>query len=94
VTEILGRTRETLRSAQVAAEDLSHADATRRLPALRNVIVWGRAVTNVLQNLRGKAEGFDEWYEPWREEMATDPLLRFLYQQRSEILKRGTDPNL
>ncbi|HEX7526182.1 MAG TPA: hypothetical protein VF327_07725, partial [Gaiellaceae bacterium] len=62
------------------------------LPALRNVIVWGRAVTNVVQNLRGKANGFDDWYEPWRREMTDDPLLKFLYKQRSEILKTGTDP--
>lgn len=61
---------------------------------MRNVIVWGRAVTNVLQQLRGKADGFDDWYQPWRDEMAADPLLKFLYRQRSEILKAGNDPRL
>jgi hypothetical protein len=92
--DVLARTRETLRTAELAAADLEHVEAMRRVPAMRNVIVWGRAVTNVLQGLRGKVDGFDDWYEPWRAEMASDPLLRFLYRQRSEILKTGTDPSL
>jgi hypothetical protein len=92
VKEILSRARETFRNAELAAGDLNHPDASRRLPALRNVIVWGRAVTNVVQNVRGKADGFDDWYEPWRREMTEDPLLKFLYNQRSEILKTGADP--
>ena len=35
---------------------------------MHNVVVYGRAVTNVLQNLRNRAQGFDDWYEPWQTE--------------------------
>ena len=52
----------------------------------------GRAVTNVLQNLRSVVgtQVFDEWYGPLQEEMRNDELLRYFYQLRSEILKEGT----
>jgi hypothetical protein len=61
-----------------------------RLPGLRNLVVFGRAVTNVLQNLRATEEGdFDEWYKPFVDEMRADPLMRFFYKLRSEILKKG-----
>jgi hypothetical protein len=59
--------------------------------AMHNVVVMGRAVTNVLQNLRSKVQDFDVWYQPWQEEMAQDPLLRYLYKLRSEILKKGQE---
>jgi hypothetical protein len=58
---------------------------------MHNVVVMGRAVTNVLQNLRSKVQDFDVWYQPWQEEMAQDPLLRYLYKLRSEILKKGQE---
>jgi hypothetical protein len=58
---------------------------------MHNVVVMGRAVTNVLQNLRSKVQDFDVWYQPWQEEMAQDPLLRYLYKLRSEILKEGRE---
>lgn len=62
------------------------------MPGLRNLVVFGRAMTNALQNLRsvvGKSE-FDEWYTPWQDEMRADGLLRYFYKLRSEILKEGS----
>jgi hypothetical protein len=39
--------------------------------------VFGRSVTFVLQTLRSIDEQrFDGWYDPWRAEMAEDPLLK------------------
>jgi hypothetical protein len=52
------------------------------MAAMHNVVVMGRAVTNVLQKLCSKVEDFDVWYQPWVEEMARDPLLRYLYNLR------------
>jgi len=62
------------------------------MSGLRNLVVFGRAMTNVLQNLRsvvGKVE-FDKWYESWQESMRSDELLRYFYQLRTETLKQGT----
>jgi hypothetical protein len=86
-TEILDRTRETLRIAELGAQDVARPDPSRRLAGLLNVAVFGRAVTNVLQNLRTQASGFEEWYAPKVEEMRADPLLRYFYGLRTSSLK-------
>ena len=93
IAAALRQTRKILNYAQLAYETLRDArDPERRSAAFSNVIVWGRAVTNVLQLLRGRAQGFDEWYAPWVKEMREDPLLRYLYLWRSSLLKQGGEP--
>ena len=89
---ILQDAAETLRTAEWGLADLLGKDPRRRMPGLRNLIVFGRAVTNVLQNLRsvvGK-ENFDAWYSERQDEMRRDELLRYFYERRSEVLKEGT----
>ncbi len=90
--DILNDTQRTLRTAQFGLEDLEGSNPEKRMPGLFNLVVFGRAVTNVLQNLRstvGKAT-FDEWYTPFQNEMSNDELLKYFYQLRSEILKEGS----
>jgi hypothetical protein len=90
--EVLRDAEETLHTARLGLADLTGPDARRYMPGLRVVVTFGRAVTNVLQNLRsvvGK-QVFDEWYEPRRQEMEADPLLKYLYRLRTEVLKEGT----
>ena len=60
-----------------------------RIIGLKNVIVYGRAVTNVLQKIRGLDSSFDTWYKKYQTEMQSDPLLRYFYRLRSEVLKEG-----
>ena len=63
-------------------------DHDQRLLGFLGLVVFGRALTNVLQNLRTFDEqAFDEWYGPWREEMEGDELCRFFYVLRSQLLK-------
>jgi len=64
-------------------------DPARRQSGLRNLVVFGRAVTNVLQNLRSTEKSFDEWYQTYVDEMKVDPLMKFFYELRTRILKRG-----
>lgn len=87
--EILGRARETLATARLGLDDILGEQAQRRLSGVRNLNVFGRAVTNVLQNLRSIESNFDSWYQPYVDEMRADPLLRYFYRWRSEILKEG-----
>src|SRR5436309_15318022 len=87
---ILASAEQTLATARAGLEDVLAERPERRLPGLHNVVVFGRAVTNVLQNLRSTEPGFDEWYVPFVRQMESDPLMRFLYKLRSAILKRGT----
>lgn len=86
---ILRRVEQTLRTAGYGLDDLVKGPPERRLAGLRNLVVFGRAVTNVLQNLRSTEPGFDQWYSKYQEEMKIDPLMKYFYQLRSRILKEG-----
>lgn len=90
--QILEQVVDTLRAAQVGLEDARAGDPVRRSAGIRNLVVFGRAVTNVLQNLRATEPEFDKWYEPRQRQMRGDPLLRYFYELRTQILKRGELP--
>jgi len=87
--DILRRAQETLRTAQHGFVDLANGAPQRKLSGLRNLVVFGRAVTNVLQNLRATESDFDEWYIKYRDEMESDPLMKYFYNLRTKILKEG-----
>lgn len=90
--EVLQRAQDTLHTAQLGLAGLQSADPRTRMAGVRNLIVFGRAVTNVLQNLRSTESTFDEWYRPQVEAMESEPLMKYLYKLRSEILKEGSIP--
>lgn len=90
--DVLQRAKDTLHTAQLGLVGLQSADPRTRIAGVRNVIVFGRAVTNVLQNLRSIESTFDEWYKPQVEAMEAEPLMKYLYKLRSEILKEGSIP--
>ena len=81
---------ESLRSARMGLADFLARDPRRRITGFRNAVVFGRAVTNILEHLRGKVENFDEWYKPRSSALGSDPGFARLYKMRSEILKEGT----
>lgn len=87
--EVLRRTRETLATCQQGLADLVGDDPARRMTGLRNVAVFGRSVTLVLQNLRHIEDGFEEWYAHPVEAMKKDPLMRYFVRVRNEVLKEG-----
>ena len=88
--EIIQRTEETLETSKFGMELMQKGSPENRFVGLRNFVVFGRAVTNVLQNLRGIENDFDNWYEPYVIEMESDPLMKFFYNIRSKILKEGS----
>jgi len=90
--EILKRVEDTLRSAEIGLDMLKSGNPKFVSPGLRNVVVFGRSVTNVLQTLRRTEKEYDEWYSKYREEMKKDPLMKYFYDLRSEILKEGKLP--
>ena len=63
-SQILQQAEDTLFTAALGLAHVNGNDARARVAGLRNVIVFGRAVTNVLQNLRSTEPEFDEWYKP------------------------------
>jgi len=85
---------EMLETARCGFEDLIANDKSRRIVGLRNLIVFGRTVTFVLQNLRSKmVEGeFDVWYIPKQEEMKKDVVMKHFVTLRNELEKQGNLP--
>jgi hypothetical protein len=81
-----------LRLVDLGLEDVQGHDQDRVILGFFCIAVFGRAVTNAMQNLRtfDKA-AFDEWYAPWQLEMRGDSLCRYFYELRSKILK-NIDP--
>jgi hypothetical protein len=88
-SSILEKTQDTLNTAKLGLRLLGSANPHERMAGLRNLVVFGRAVTNVLQNLRSTEPTFDSWYERYKSEMEADPLMKFFYKLRSKILKEG-----
>lgn len=87
----LQRVEDTLQTAKHGLDDLLALQRERRMSGLRNLIVFGRSVTFVLQNLRsvvGTAE-FDAWYAPHQDEMKASPLMRYFVDARNALEKQG-----
>jgi len=62
--EVLRRGDDTLATAKLGLTDVLEGRPERRLGGLRNLIVFGRAVSNVPQNLRSIWPEFDSSYQP------------------------------
>jgi hypothetical protein len=85
---VIGKAREILATARIGLVDMTSRDPARRAAGMHNAVVFGRSVSNVLQNIRTIARtGFDAWYAPRQQAMRDDQLLRYFYKLRSEIEK-------
>ncbi len=91
IDEILERARETLKTAKMGLSLLKGPDENLKPLGFQNVVIFGRSVTFVLQNLKSKTPLFDEWYEPYQIEMRNDSLLSSFKDIRNSIEKEGDD---
>lgn len=89
-SEIFSRLRRRLVDIETMMENFDSAPGQMRATISR-IAVEGRSITNIIQNLRNKVDGFDDWYNVKVDEMRNDALLRFFYQLRTETLKEGKD---
>lgn len=90
VDQILAECRSVIRAARDSIAQVE--DCVRpghQLRYIRAAVVDIRRVTFVLQTLRGKAEGFDDWYGPVQEGLREDPLMKYFVELRNDIEKRG-----
>lgn len=87
--DILSCLQDTIYTAECGYKMLVNGKPPERLAGLRDLVVFGRAVTNVLQKLKSTEPDFDTWYSKYRPEMKSDPLMKYFYKLRSEILKEG-----
>jgi hypothetical protein len=89
IKSIISRCRDALFTARLGIRFLESNDQPTRNAGISNIIVFGRPVTNIMQNLRSKVIGFDIWHQPYVQSMKNDPVTNFFYKSRSEILKEG-----
>lgn len=92
--EIFSRIDETMAVARLGYEDLTGESRQRRMVGLRNLIVFGRSVTFVIQNLKSAVgeTRFDEWYMPIQEELKADPVMKYFVTLRNDLEKKGRLP--
>lgn len=92
--EIIKRAEETIKTARHGYEDLTGSDRSRRYTGLRNLIVFGRSVTFVLQNLKSSVgeEKFSAWYDPHQDQLKADPVMKYFVTLRNELEKQGKLP--
>ena len=86
VAQILQVAEEHLQTAQFGLDDM-RARPERAQSGLRNAVVFGRAITFALQNLRSIIADFDAWYLPRQQAMREDQLMRFFHELRTQIEK-------
>ena len=89
---------EILQDAQAALDlttrgldEYLAASGRQRASGIRNVVVWGRVTTATFKKLQA-ASGHTvrEWWQPYSEEMKSDPEFRYLYDLRNDVEKAGT----
>ncbi len=87
--EVFARADAALTTARYGLEDLRCIDPGRKLSGLRNLVVFGRAVVDVLLHLRSLDPDFDAWLELRVGEVREDPLVRYFYDLRTGLFRRG-----
>jgi len=87
--EILKRVEGVLSTAYLGLEMMRDVSGAKKDAGLRNVLVFGRSVTFVLQNIRSVDATFDDWYAPYLEKMKSDPVMQYFKDARNNLEKQG-----
>ena len=86
-TQVVTRAGTMLRMVRQGLRDMQETDQDRILFGFLGVVVFGRSMTLVMQNLRGhEQEAFDSWYAPWQQEMKGDPLMLYFKELRTKVI--------
>jgi hypothetical protein len=87
-SQVVTRAGTMLRMVRQGFRDMQETDDEDRiLLGFLGVVVFGRSMTLVMQNMRRfDQEAFDTWYAPCQEEMKGDPLMRYFYDLRTRVI--------
>lgn len=88
-TEVFANTREMLAMAEAGMGDATSDDPTRRRPGLMNLFTHGRSVTMAIQTMGSVDPGFEDWWKPYQQKMAKDPLMRYFNSRRTDVIHKG-----
>lgn len=78
-----------LEMARAGLADVQGPDPHRTRPGWMNLCTYGRSVTQTIQTVKSIEPDFEEWWKPYQDWMASDPLMQFFNQARIEILHEG-----
>ena len=85
--QVVTRSGTMLRMVAQGLHDMKDADHDRLLFGFLSVVVFGRSMTLVMQNLRSHDRAtFDTWYAPWQKEMQADPLMKYFNDLRTKVI--------
>jgi hypothetical protein len=88
--QIISQAESIMRSVRDSVHEVESCSRPgQQLAHIRAAVGDIRRVTFVLQTLRGRVEGFDDWYGGVQEGLRSDPLMRYFVELRNEIEKRG-----
>lgn len=87
--QVLQRVEGVLSTAYLGLEMMRDPSGRKKDAGLRNVLVFGRSVTFVLQNLRSIESSFDDWYDPHVAKMKADPIMQYFKDARNNLEKQG-----
>jgi hypothetical protein len=89
--QVVTRAGTMLRMVRQGLRDVQETDHDRILLGFLGVVVFGRSMTLVMQNLRRHdQEAFNSWYAPWQQEMKGDPLIDYFSNLRTSVIHQDT----
>lgn len=89
IDNIIERTERMLKASYAGYKQFQEKEGDEKMIGLFNAASSGRSVTLVLQNLRGKADGFDDWYDDRKETLKNDEVCNHMKDVRNRVLKEG-----
>ena len=87
--EILEGAQRMLRGAYAGLKQFQQAEGEDKILGLYNAVTFGRNVTFVLKNLKGRVDKFEAWYDERVEILKHDPVCSHMKELRNEIVKEG-----
>ena len=92
VAALVREAEQTLRTARNGLLDLCGSNESRRLPGLRNLLVFGQAAIDTLWRGDGVDQGLAPWYEQQRQAIESEPLMQHMRQISLLLLARTELP--
>jgi hypothetical protein len=92
VADVLQDAHDAYLLVQRAYRDYMQIQGRERSLGLRNLVVWGRVVTNTLQKLKSATAdraAVAAWWKPYSDELSDDPEFKYLYDLRNQIDHEG-----
>jgi len=91
ISEVLSDAGEILQLVELALVEITDFPGRERLAGILNLPVWGRVLTQTLQNLRPLvgSQKFNGWWSPWQAQLKADPDFVYLWDLRNQIEKEG-----